>query len=73
MSRFCSVNQPSDSSSLLVPNHLFGNQFPDTANLCPFLDMRNELSHPYKSACKIAVLYALIFIVLDNRRKDERL
>jgi hypothetical protein len=47
------------------PQHLFSN----TLNLCSFLNMRNQVSYPYK----IYSIYSciLIFKFLDKRREDK--
>jgi hypothetical protein len=35
------------------------------------LNVRDQVSHPYKTPNKIIVLYSLIFKFLDSRRKDS--
>jgi len=32
----------------------------------------DQVSHPYKTTCKTAVLYILIFIYLDSMLEDKR-
>jgi len=44
-------------SSEYSPHTLFTN----TLNPCPFLSVRDQVSHPYKSTGKIIVLYIKIF------------
>jgi hypothetical protein len=40
-------------------------------SLCSSLDVRDQVSHPYRSTGKIIVLYHLIFVFLDSRREDK--
>jgi hypothetical protein len=43
----CSLLQPPETSSLFVPNILLSTLFSDTLNLCLFLSMEDQVSHPY--------------------------
>jgi hypothetical protein len=36
------------------------------------LNVRDQVSHPYRTTGKITVLYILILIFLDSRREDKR-
>jgi len=36
------------------------------------LSVRDQVSHPYRTTCKIIVLYILIVTFLQRRRKDKR-
>jgi hypothetical protein len=50
------------------PQHLFRN----IPNLCPSLNVRNLISHPYKTIGNITVLYILIFTFLDSKQENKR-
>jgi hypothetical protein len=50
----------------LSPNILLSTLFSDTLTLCSSLNVRNQVSHPYKNAGKIIVLYVLILTCLDR-------
>jgi hypothetical protein len=41
-------------------------------DLCSSVNMRNQVSHPYKTTGKIMGLYILIFMFLDSRQEDKR-
>jgi hypothetical protein len=59
----CSFLQPPVTSSLLEPN---------TLSLCSSLNVREQVSHPYRTASKVVILYILIFTFIDSRREDKR-
>jgi hypothetical protein len=61
------------SSPLFGSNILFRTLFSNTLSLCRSLNVRNQVSHPYKTTGKIMVLYILTFTFLDSRREDKRL
>jgi hypothetical protein len=42
------------------------------AQLCPSLNVRNQVSYQYKITGKIIVPYPLIFMFLESRWKDGR-
>jgi hypothetical protein len=49
------------TSSLCGPNILLSSLFSNTLNLLSSLNVRNQVSHPYRTEGKITVLYILIF------------
>jgi hypothetical protein len=51
-SSLCSFLQPPVTSSLLGPNILLSTLFSNTLNLCSFLNLRDKVSHPYKTTGK---------------------
>jgi hypothetical protein len=65
-SSLCGFLQPPVTSSHFGPNIL------NTLRLCFSLEVRDHVSHPHTTSGKIMVLYILISMFLDNRRKDER-
>jgi hypothetical protein len=44
--------------------------FSDTLSLCSSLDVRDQISHSYRTIGKIIVLYFLIFSTMSNRIRD---
>jgi hypothetical protein len=45
--------------------------FSNNLSLLSFLNIRDQVSHPYKATDKIVNLRILIFTFLDSRREDE--
>jgi hypothetical protein len=62
-------------SNFPVTSFLFGPRilFSNTLSLCRSLNVRDQVSHPYKTTGRIKVLYILTFTFLDSRREDRRL
>jgi hypothetical protein len=58
---------------LLGPTILLRTLFSNTFSLCCSLNVRDQVSHPYKTTGRIMVLCILTFTFLDSRRKDKSL
>jgi len=56
-SSLCSLLQTPYTSSLLRPNILLSTLFSNTLSLCPFLSVRDQVSHPYKTTGKTVHVY----------------
>jgi hypothetical protein len=52
-SSLCSILQPPVTSSLKCPSILLSTLLPNTLNLCSSLNVRDQVSHPYKTTGKI--------------------
>jgi hypothetical protein len=61
-SLYCFLH-PRIISSLFGPNILI--------SLCSSLNVRDQVSHPYRTTGKIIVLYVLIFMFFDSRKEDR--
>jgi hypothetical protein len=46
--------------------------FSNTFSLCSFLNVRDKVSHPYRTTGKIIILYILILMFLESRWEDIR-
>jgi hypothetical protein len=57
--------------SKYFPKHMLSN----TLHVCSYLDVRDPVSHPYKTTGRITVLYILIFTFsdTDGKAKDSEL
>jgi hypothetical protein len=60
------------TSSLLGPNILLSTLFLNTLSLCSSLNVRAQVSHPYRTTGKIIVSYIPIFMFFDSRQEDRR-
>jgi hypothetical protein len=63
--------QPPITSFLFDSNILLTNLSSNAHSLCPSLNVRDQVSHPHKTAVKIMVLRILIFTFLDSRQEDR--
>jgi hypothetical protein len=73
ISLLCNFLHSPVTSSLVGPNILLNTLFSNTLSLCSSLNVRDQVSHPYKTTSRIMVLYILTFNFLDNRREGKRL
>jgi hypothetical protein len=60
------------NSSLFGPNILLNTLFSNTLGLCSFLNIRDHVSHPYRTRGKIIVLYIPTFTFFVSRWEDSR-
>jgi hypothetical protein len=72
-SSLCNFLYSPVTSSLLGPDILLRSLFSNTVGLCSSLNVRDQVSHPYKTTGRITVLHVLTFTFLGNRREDKRL
>jgi hypothetical protein len=60
------------TSYLLSPNIFLRTLFSNTSSLFSSLNVRDQVSHPYKTTGRIMILSILTFTFLDSRHKDKR-
>jgi hypothetical protein len=58
--------------SLHPSSILLSTLFSNTLSLCSSFNVRDQVSHPYRTTGKIVLLYILIFMFIDSRREDIR-
>jgi hypothetical protein len=58
-----SFHHPSATSDILGRNILVNISFSNALNLCPYLEMREKVSHTQETTGNIKIFYILIFIV----------
>jgi hypothetical protein len=58
------------TSSLFGPNISLSTLFSNTLSLCSSLNIRDQVSHPYRTKGKIRVLYILMITFLNSRWED---
>ena len=73
LSSSCSFLHSPLTSSLLGPNILLNTLFSNTISLRSSLNVRDHVSHPYKTTHKIIVLYILISKYLDSKMEDKQI
>jgi phosphate starvation-inducible membrane PsiE len=66
------IMQFSPTSCHFGPNILLSILFSNTLNLCSSLNVRDKVSHPYRTTGKIIVFYIVIITILDSREEDKR-
>jgi hypothetical protein len=71
-SSLCSFPQPPVTSSFVSPNIHLSTLFSNTLSLCSSLNVRGQVSHPYRTTSNIIVLCIVIFTLLDSRHEDKR-
>jgi len=69
----CSFLHSPVTLSLLGPNIPLNTLFSNTLSLCSFLNVSDQVSHPYKKTGKITVLYILTFKFLHSKLEDKRI
>jgi hypothetical protein len=69
----CSFFRSAVTSSLLGQDILLRTLFSNTLSLCSSLNVRYQVSHPYKATATIMVLYILTFIFLESRQEHKSL
>jgi hypothetical protein len=71
-SSLCNFLHSPVTLSLFCPNILHSTLFSNTLRLCSSLNVRDQVSHPYRTTGKIIVLYILIFKFFDSTWEDRR-
>jgi hypothetical protein len=71
-SSLCKILHSPVTSSLLCPNIFYDPVLKHPQSML-FPNVRDQLSHPYKTTERIMVLHILTFTFLDRRREDKRL
>jgi hypothetical protein len=71
-SSLCIYHKHPVTSPPLGSNILRRELFSNTLNICSPINVRDKVSHPYKTTGKIKILYILIFTFLDSRRENKR-
>jgi hypothetical protein len=68
----CSLLLSDFNSAFLGPNFFLKTLFSNTLALCSSCNVRDQVSHPCKTAGKILISYILIFVFLDSMTEDEK-
>jgi hypothetical protein len=53
------------------PNTLLNTLFSNNLSLCSSLNVREQVSHPYRTTGKMIIVYILILMFLDSRRDNK--
>jgi tellurite resistance protein TehA-like permease len=72
-SPLCNFLHSPIASSFLGQNIILSTLFLNILNLYSSLNVKNQVSHPYRTAGIIMLLYILTFMFLDSRREDRKL
>jgi hypothetical protein len=62
-------SEPSFTSSLFCPD-ILGALFSNALSLCFYLNVRDQVSHPYKTTGNTIVLYILILTFWDREKTE---
>jgi hypothetical protein len=68
----CATSSPV-TVTLFGSNILLMALFSNTLSQCSSLNVKDQVSHPYKTTDRIMVSYILTCTFLDSRREDKRL
>jgi hypothetical protein len=69
-SSLCNFLHSPVTSYLFGPNILLSTLLSKTLSLCTSLNVRDQVSHPYRNTGKIIIWNILIFMLFDSRRED---
>jgi hypothetical protein len=69
-SSLCSFLQPPVISSLFGPNILLSTLFSNTLSLCSSLNVRHQVSHPYRTIGK-TIVYSNFYIFIQHMRRKK--
>jgi hypothetical protein len=72
ISSLCNFLHYPVTSSLFGPDILLSTLFLNTLSLFSSLNIRDQVSHPYRTTGKMIVLYILIFKFFGSRGEDRR-
>jgi hypothetical protein len=67
-----SLLQPPVTSTFFGANILLSSLFSNAFSLCSSLNVRDQVSHPYRTKGKIIYLNISVFKILDSRREEKR-
>ena len=71
-SSLCNLLHSPVTSSLLSPNILLNTMFSNTLSFLSSRNFNDQVAHPYKTTCKIILLYILLFKFFDSNLEDKR-